>query len=55
MQRVITGHRKDKDRARRARRLSGAAAPSRHKPPKPRKPDVDPDDWDLETDETAGE
>jgi hypothetical protein len=55
MNRVLTGIRKDKDRARRARRLSGAAVASRHKPPKPRKPDVDPDDWDLATDEPADE
>lgn len=55
MQRVVTGHSKDKDRARRARRLSGAAVPSRHKPPKPRKPEADPDDWGLETDEPADE
>jgi hypothetical protein len=46
MDRELAGHRKDKDRARRARRLSGAAVPSRHKPPRPVRPEAEPDDWE---------
>jgi|MudIll2142460700_1097286.scaffolds.fasta_scaffold1772175_1 hypothetical protein len=52
MSRELAGHRKDKDRARRARRLSGAAAAPR---PKPRKPDSAPDDWDDEPQEPSEE
>jgi hypothetical protein len=51
MNRVLAGILKDKDRARRKRRLAGAASPSRHEPPTRRKPELEPEpeDWDLET------
>jgi hypothetical protein len=51
MSRDLAGRRKDKDRARRARRLSGAAPPQR----KLRKPDTASEDWDDEPREAPDE
>jgi len=45
MDRELSGRRKDKDRARRARRLSGAVVTPRREPPKPPRPEAAPDDW----------
>jgi len=47
MSKLVAGLRKDKDRARRKRRLSGTVAPPQRKPTRRPAPDA-ADDWDDE-------